>query len=425
MKRLHGIALPHRKHTEVKKTESIPLAALIRIPMLMHMGTPCEPLVKAGETVTLGQKIGAAQGNFSAPIHASVSGTVKAVTRFQVATGEIVPCVEIVPDGQQTLCADCKPPVISNREELIEAVRESGCVGLGGAGFPTHVKLSAKQKIDMLILNGAECEPFLTADCRLMVEQPEEILGGIRLLMQHMKIKETRIGIEANKPAAIKLLADLCEQEKHISVVPLPPVYPQGAEKVLVFHTCGRVVPEGKIPADVGVLVMNVSTCAFIYRYSQTGIPLTERVVTVDGDAVSHPCNLRVPIGTPMQALLEYAECDFDAVRQLLSGGPMMGFSLYSPDLPVIKQQNGLLAIGTANKIKPTACIRCGRCMRVCPMNLMPMELERACGIKNIASLKRHHLMLCMNCGCCSYVCPARRPLAETLQLGKTLLKTR
>ncbi len=403
-------------------TECIPLPKLVRIPMQMHMGAPCVPIVKQRDTVTVGEKIGEMQGEFSAPIHSSVSGTVTAVTQYQTINGALVPCIEIEPDGKQTLSPMCSAPVIETKEDLLNAVRASGCVGLGGAGFPTHIKLNAKQKIDMLILNGAECEPYLTTDCRQMIEAPEEILGGVCLLMKLLNIKETRIGIESNKPAAIRQLTEACKEFVDVSVVPLPPVYPQGAEKVLIYHTCGRVVPEGKIPADIGVIVLNISTCAYLYRYSQTGIPLVERVVTVDGDAVNKPCNLRVPIGTPLRDLLKFAECDLESVKQLFSGGPMMGVSLFSLDLPVTKQQNGLLAMKTVKTQKASACIRCGRCMRACPMKLMPMELERAFRTKDIAALESHHLRLCINCGCCSYVCPARRPLAESHQLAKQLL---
>lgn len=425
MKRLNGIHIPHRKHTESRKIEELPLPERVRIPMQMHMGAPCTPAVKVGDAVKVGQLIGSMESNFSAPIHASVSGTVKAISQYQTQNGSLVPCVEIEPDGEQTLCETCVPPVLETKADLIEAVKASGCVGLGGAGFPTHVKLGTDKKIDMLILNGAECEPYLTTDCRQMTEAPDEIIGGVCLLMKLLGIKETRIGIEANKPAAIAQLTEACEEFMDVSVVPLPPVYPQGAEKVLIYHTCGRVVPEGKIPADVGVIVLNVSTCAFLYRYSKTGIPLIDRVVTVDGDAVRRPCNVRVPVGAPIGDLLEFAECDNDAVQQMLSGGPMMGASLYSTEQSVTKQQNGLLALKTAKKVKSTACIRCGRCMRACPMKLMPMELERAYRTKDVESLIAHHVNLCVGCGCCSYVCPAKRPLAESHQLAKTLLPKR
>lgn len=423
MKRLHGIRLPHRKHADSRKIEPIPLPAKVRLPMQMHMGPACTPAVAVKEHVCIGQIIGTASEEGAVPVHASVSGTVTAITTYLTAAGTEVPCVEIEPDGNQTVYAGCQPPKLETKNDLIRAARESGCVGLGGAGFPTYLKLSAKQKLDMLVVNGAECEPYLTSDCRQMVEQPGDVLGGIRLIMKLLKIKECRIGIENNKPAAVKLLAYGAAADENIKVVPLPPVYPQGAEKVLIFHTCGRVVPEGKIPADLGVLVLNVSTCAFLYQYSKTGIPLVERVVTVDGPAVKKPCNLRVPVGTPQHDLLTFAECDFDRVKKLLSGGPMMGCALYSDEQPVLKQQNGLVALTKAPSPEPTACLRCGRCMAVCPMKLMPMELERAYKKEDTALLKKLHLPLCMNCGCCSYVCPAKRPLAESHQLAKALLK--
>ncbi len=425
MKRLNGILLPHRKRTESRMTEDLPMPEIVRIPMLMHMGAPCEPCVKPGDPVTVGQKIGSMIHEFSAPIHASVSGKVKAISQYQTQNSKLVPCVEIEPDGLQTLYAGIRPPKLETKEDLIRAVRESGCVGLGGAGFPTHVKLNTTNQIDMLILNGAECEPYLTTDCRLMTEAADEIIGGVCLLMKLLGIKETRIGIEANKPAAIAQLSEACEEFVDVKIVPLPPKYPQGAEKVIVYHTCGRVVPEGKIPADVGVIVMNVSTCAFIYRYSKTGMPLVTRCVTVDGNAVKRPCNLRVPIGAPVGELLEFAECDMDSVHQMLSGGPMMGQALYSTDQPVTKQQNGLLAMKAAKKVHATACIRCGRCMQACPLDLMPMELERGFRTKDVVSLKKHHVHLCMGCGCCSYVCPAKRPLAESIQLAKLLPGTK
>ena len=423
MKRLHGIRLPHRKHAEDRKIEAIPLPKRVRIPMQMHLGPACTPAVAVREHVSVGQIIGTAAADGAVPIHASVSGTVTAIAPFLAPNGTEIPCIEIEPDGKQALYAGCKPPVLETKDDLIRAARESGCVGLGGAGFPTYLKLATKHKIDMLIVNGAECEPYLTSDCRQMVEEPGDILGGIRLVMQLLKIKECRIGIENNKPAAIKLMTYGAAADGNIRICPLPPVYPQGAEKVMIFHTCGRVIPEGKMPAEMGVLTLNVSTCAFLYRYSKTGIPLVERVVTVDGSAVKKPCNLRVPIGTPQADLLKFAECDMERVKKLLSGGPMMGVALYSAEQPVLKQQNGLLALTKAPSPEPSACIRCGRCMAVCPMKLMPMELERACKKENTALLKKLHLPLCMNCGCCTYVCPAKRPLAETNQLAKALLK--
>lgn len=422
MKRLNGIHLPKRKHAEARKTETIPLPDLVRIPMQMHIGKPCTPIVTVGEPVSVGQKIGVPADELTVPVHSSVSGTVTAIADHTTVSGEQIPCIEIKPDGLQKLHSGCEPPVIDTREQFIQAVRESGCVGLGGSGFPTFRKLASAQPIKMLIVNGAECEPYLTADMRQITEKTGDVLGGIRLVMRFLKIKECRVGIEKTQPAALKQIAYAAAADENIMVCPLPALYPQGAEKILIYHTCGRIVPEGKNPADIGVLVMNISTLAFLFRYCKTGIPLIERVVTVDGSAVKKPCNLRVPIGTPQHDLLSYAECNFEKVKQLIGGGPMMGISLYSDEQPVIKQQNGLLALTKALRTEPTACIRCGRCMKACPMNLMPMELARAYQRRDEELLRKLHLGLCMNCGCCSYVCPAKRPLAEENQLAKQFL---
>ena len=422
MKRLNGIHLRHQKLTAGMPLRTVPLPELVRLPMLMHMGAPCIPAVKPKEAVRVGQLIGAADGSFSVPIHASVSGTVRSISVFRTASGKEVPCVDIEPDGQQLIYAGCRPPELNSREDLVKAARDAGCVGLGGAGFPTHVKLGTDKKLTTLIVNGAECEPFLTSDDYQMHEAPEEVIGGIALVMKLLKIKQARIGIETNKPTAITKLSALAADYKGIEVCPLPPVYPQGAEKVLIFHTTGAVIPEGKLPADLGFLTLNVSTCAFLYRYSQTGIPLVERTVTVDGDCVRNPGNYIVPVGTPAQTLLEASNCNFKILHTLLSGGPMMGMPLSSTEMPILKQQNGLLAMRAGKIPQTTACIRCGRCMDACPMRLMPMELDRAYRKQDTAMLRQYHVELCMNCGCCTYVCPAKRPLAQTNQLAKALL---
>lgn len=423
MKRLNGIRLPRLKHAEDQQVVSIPLPEIVRIPMLMHAGVPCRPAVEAGAQVLVGQVIGVADKNQAVPIHASVSGTVTAVSQYHATDGSKVPCIEIEADGEQFLSDDCQPPTLESQADLVHAARVSGCVGLGGDGSLTYEKLDPPEKPHILIVNGAECEPYLTVDSRLMTESADDIVGGIALIMKLLRIKEARIGITADKTAAIKLLTDACAAQKGISVCPLPPLYPQGAEKVLIFHTCGIVIPENQTAADCGVLVLNVSTCAFLYQYSQTGIPLVSRVVTVDGDAVRKPCNLRVPVGTPVHALLEYAGCDFKAVKQLIAGGPMMGVHLRSFETPVLRQQNGLLALTKYQKKKESACMRCGCCMHACPMHLMPMELNRAYQKKDVNMLQSYRVSLCMNCGCCSYVCPAARPLAETNQLAKALLQ--
>ena len=374
--------------------------------------------------MTVGQCIGMSGNDQSAPIHASVSGKVSAILDYRTLSGETVPCIEIRPDDEQILSDSCVPPVLETRDDLITAAKASGCVGFSGSGDLTFRKLAAVKKPKMLIVNGAECEQYLSADNRLMIENPEDAVGGIRLIMKLLKIKEARIGIQTDKPFAIRKMNEAIAGEKGITVCPLPPVYPQGAEKVLVYHTCGVVIPADQTAADQDILVLNVSTCAFLYQYAQTGIPLVERVVTVDGDAVGKPCNLRVPVGTPVRELLEYAACHTDRVKTLLCGGPMMGIVLDTEEACVVKQQNGLTALRrTKANIRESACIRCGRCMRACPMNLMPMELNDAYQRKDPAALQAGHVALCMDCGCCSYVCPAHRQLAEKNQLAKLLLQ--
>lgn len=421
MKRLHTVILPHRKQAEDHKTEKIPLPELVHLPMRMHRGTPASPIVRPGDTVYVGQKIGEAAAPDSVPVHASVSGQVIAVTDYTSLTGETAPCVAIVPDGKQLQDPGIRQPEIRTREEFVKAVQESGCVGLSGSGYPTHIKLQPKKPIDMLIVNGMECEPYLTADCRKMVENPAAVLGGIQCILQMLDIKEARIAIADDKPAAVKILSDACRSIPEIKVCPLRTAYPQGAEKVLVYHINGRVIPENGTAEDVGVIVLNVSTCAFIYRYLKTGMPLVEAVVTVDGDAVRKPGNLRVPIGTPMRNLLAHCGCNFEKLEQMIAGGMMMGLQVPSPDLPVTKTQNGLLAFRKQRRWKESACIRCGACMRACPMGLMPMELERAYLKDKQKLLAKLHVSLCSGCGCCSYVCPAKRPLAENIQLAKSL----
>lgn len=422
MKKLRGIKLNHRKNTENSATVDFPLPASVKIPMSMTMGAPCKPLVKKGDEVKVGQKIGDSDAPFSAPIHSGVSGKVSAVTEYRTAAGAVCQAIEIETDGSQTVSEEVKPPEVTDKAGFIKAVRESGACGLGGAGFPTHIKLATKSPIDTLIINAAECEPYITSDYREMIESPEDIIGGIRLVKESLGIAKAKLAIEANKPEAIKNFTEMAQNDDTIDIVTLPSSYPQGAEKVIIYNCTGRIVKEGELPSDEGVIVMNVSTAAFLYRYFKTGMPLVTRRLTVDGNAVGEPKNIRTVIGTSFHEILEFCKTDIDSVRKLIGGGPMMGMSIPDMDMPVVKTSNALLAFRTYDERVTSACIRCGRCVRVCPFSLMPADIERAYRIKNIEELTKLKVNLCMNCGCCTYVCPANRKLAEINQLAKALL---
>lgn len=422
MKRLNGVRLSHRKGTATSHTVRIPLPEQVTIPMLMNMGAPCTPLVKTGDTVYVGQKIGDTDAFMSVPVHSSVSGTVKAVTDLKLANGNTCKAVTIETDGNQTVSEEVKPPVVHSKEEFIKAIRESGITGLGGAGFPTHIKLNPKTPVDTLIINAAECEPYITSDHRQMLEDPDSIIDGIQTVMKYLKIESAIIGIENNKPDAISLLTQKTSSFPEITVKALPASYPQGAEKVLIYNTVGRIVMEGQLPSDTGAVVLNVSTAAQISHYMKTGMPITERRITVDGDIVAKPCNVFAPIGTAFSEVLAYAQCDTEKLKKLIAGGPMMGACAFDLETPVVKGTNAILAFEKYSEPTVTNCIRCGRCIKACPFNLMPTEMEKAYQKRDIETLKALKVTLCMNCGCCTYACPAGRKLAETNQLAKALI---
>lgn len=422
MNKLNGIRLKHRKNTENSRTEVFPIPKKVKIPMSMTMGAPCIPLVKIGDEVKVGQKIGDSEAAFSAPIHSGVSGKVTAVSDYRTAMGTVCKALEIETDGLQTPSDEIRPPEISDKESFVKAVRESGVCGLGGAGFPTHIKLNPKTPIDTLIINGAECEPYITADYREMIENPDDVIGGIKLVKTQLGIKNAKLAIEANKPEAIKKFTEMADNDDTIDIITLPSSYPQGAEKVIIYNSTGRIVKEGELPSDEGVIVLNVSTVAFIYRYIKTGMPLVSRRLTIDGNAVKEPKNVSVVIGTSFRELLEFCKADIDSLKKVVAGGPMMGMSVPDIDMPVVKTSNALLAFDSYDSNATSACIRCGRCVRVCPLGLMPADIDRAYKIKNIEELKTLKVTLCMNCGSCTYVCPANRKLAETNQLAKALI---
>ncbi len=425
----NGITLAHNKGTQDSATVKIPLPKTVRLPMSQHMGAPCEPCVQKGDRVLVGQKIGDSNAFMSTPLHSSVSGTVTDITDYLLANGRVCKAVTIETDGEQKISPEVYRPVVNSRESFVAAIKQSGCCGLGGAGFPTHIKLNVdtgKTPIDSLVINAAECEPYITSDYRELIERPEDVLDGINKVMKYIGIKKAYVCIENNKPKAIKDFTQRTATRSDISIVTLKASYPQGAEKVVAFSATGRVIGEGELPSAKGIIVMNVSTAGFISRYLKTGMPLVERRLTLDGDALRTPCNVFAPIGTPVSELISFADGSTEAIGKLLSGGPMMGMCLYDFDTPVCKTNNAILAF-TEKAIKPkdeqTACIHCGRCLRACPMKLMPTEIERAYEAKDKERLKKLKVNLCMNCGSCSYVCPAKRNLAETNQLAKEFIR--
>ncbi len=424
-----GVHLDHHKSTANIPTAFMPPPKKVVIPLKQHIGAPCVPAVSVGDEVEVGTLIGSVTGPFCSPVYASVSGKVTKIGDVLLADGSKGAAVEIESDGQMT-SAETVPPRVEKAEDLVEAVKASGLVGLGGAGFPTHIKLtlSPDKPIDTLILNCAECEPYITADHRECLENSWDILNGIYTVKRTLKIHDAFIAVENNKPDVIAHLLEMTSKEfdphNHVHVVALPSKYPQGAEKVTIKAVTGREVPPGKLPADVGVLVMNITSVAFISRYLKTGMPLTSKRITVDGGAVEHPQNVMVPIGTSVSDVLSFVGLKSDPAK-LIMGGPMMGMALSSPDVPVTKTTNALLAFNhkQAKVGKPTACIRCGRCRQNCPMGLLPLSLAKAANRGDTDELRRLSVMTCMECGTCLYNCPAGRKLVQSIRMGKRLVR--
>ena len=425
--KLHGIKVPHKKNTANCVPVRLSVPETVRIPMSMHIGKPAKVAVKRGDTVKVGQLIGEADGFISAPVHSSVSGTVAKIEEMTLSNGAKGQCVVIDTDGEQTVFEGVKPPVVTDLQSFTEAVRQSGAVGLGGAGFPTFVKLSVKDlsKLDAVVINAAECEPYITSDTRTMLDKSGDILNGIKAIKEYLKPNRFIIGIEKNKPGAIKKMQELASQSEGVEVKVLPSSYPQGGEKVLVFNTVGKIIPKGGLPLDVGVIVINVTTLAFIGNYLKTGMPLVNKCVTVDGSAVKEPKNVIAPIGMSIADVLEQSGGTKSEVAKALYGGPMMGLAMPSLDSPILKNTNAITAmdIKEATPPKTTPCIRCGACLNHCPLRLDPREIARAYKLGSVEDLQTLHVDLCMECGCCSYICPAHRPLVQTNKLAKALLR--
>lgn len=405
------------------------------IPLQQHIGAPCEPLVTEGDTVVVGQKIGEGKGFVSAPVHASIAGKVTAIGPYNHSLGRMIPAVTIEAEdnGPENEPKPVQPAGRSLEEftaaDICAAVQEAGIVGLGGATFPTHVKLAPppEKPIDVVVLNGAECEPYLTADHRLMLEQSEEIVSGLKLMLKALGATQGIIGIEANKPDALRVMAQAVEQEENLSVVSLQTKYPQGAEKMLIQVTTRRKVPAGGLPMDVGVVNHNVGTAIAIAQAVRDGRPLTERVVTVTGGGITRPANLMVKIGTLVSEVIDFCGGLKENACKLIIGGPMMGLAQIHADIPVIKGTSGITVLSDEeiciDEIRP--CIKCAKCVEACPMNLLPLFLAQAAEHNQIDRAEKLHAADCFECGCCAYVCPARRPLTQWIRLGKAAVLER
>ena len=425
--KLHGVHVAHHKNTASLKAVAIPTPKEVVIPMNMHIGAPAKPIVKVGDIVLVGQKIAEAGGYISSPVHAPISGKIKKIEDMLASNGSYVPSIVIESDGKMEVSEDVKPIELTDTASFVNAIRESGLVGLGGAGFPTFVKLDVKDlsKIEEVVINCAECEPYITADTRTMIDNIDLVGEGVKLLEKYLGVKKVIFGIEDNKPEAIKCLKQLASDNSIVQVGVVKAVYPQGGEKVLIYHTTGKIVPEGKLPLDVGVVIMNVTTLAMIAKYIQTGMPLVEKVLTVDGGCVKNPQNVIAPIGTPLKEVFDFCGGFSQVPYKVLYGGPMMGIAVPSLDVPVTKTTNAILAFNKkeATLPEPTACIKCGRCINHCPLKLDPVGYARARELNDMESLEKLKVNLCMECGVCSYVCPAKRPLVQNNRLAKAELR--
>lgn len=422
---LKGIKVPHRKDTAGKAAITMAAPKTVTIPTFMHIGTPAALTVKVGDKVKVGTLIAEAEGKISSPVHSSVSGTVKKLGEIILPNGKSAPAVTIESDGLME-AESFTAPTVTSREEFIEAVKASGSVGLGGAGFPTYYKLDVDPKrIDAVIINGAECEPYITSDDYTMVNRAEDIKGGILAMREYLGVKKFVIGIEVNKPEAISAMRAIAQDVPELEVKPLPSVYPQGGEKVLVYHTMGRVIKVGQLPIDQGCIVLNCTTVATIGKYLKDGMPLVSKCVTVGGGAVCEPSNVIVPIGASVEDVFSVAGGFKEQPAKVISGGPMMGITLPGTGYPVTKQTNGLLALTEkeAKLPKTTNCIRCGTCTNTCPFGIAPAEIEKSLRKKDAERLEQLNVNACMECGCCSFVCPANRPLSQTNRLAKLFLR--
>lgn len=428
-----GIHPPEYKDfSEHKPIEMMPLPQQVVVPLVQHIGAPCKPVVKVGDKVKVGQKIGEAGGFVSAPIHAPVAGTITKVAKLEVSDGQLVDCIVIENDGtddwDSSLEAHASLDEVSAKE-IVEIVREAGIVGLGGAGFPTHVKLSPPPEliIDSVILNGAECEPFLTCDHRLMLEYSEKVVKGLLALMKAVSAAKGYIAIESNKPDAIETMQAAVRDYPHLEVVTLETKYPQGAEKQLIAAVLGREVPSGKLPMHVGVIVNNIHTAYAVAEAVFEGKPLVQRVVTVSGSVVKNPKNLMVRLGTSFQELIDYCGGFSAEPAKVIKGGPMTGFAQYRLDVPVGKRVSGIIALSAAETDleEEGPCIKCARCVDACPAFLMPNQLDKLSRRGEFDKAQELGALDCIECAACTFVCPAKRMIIQSIKLAKNEIRAK
>ena len=429
---LGNTKIPHHKNTADMKPVRMPPPKEVLLSMSQNIGAPADPVVKVGDHVKIGQLVADSKSPISSPIYSSVSGTVTGIETYMRNDGKSIPALRIQSDGLMTVIDGIVPPTVTDFQSLISAVRSSGVVGLGGAGFPTAIKMNATHvgKVHTIILNGSECEPYITVDHRTMIDDADDIRYGIELFKSFVPgIKNFIIGIEKNKPSCISKLKEVFSDDDTVAVRPLPLLYPQGTEKVLIHTLTKLTVPEGKLHADVGVLVVNVTTVAAIARYVKTGMPFVERHVTVDGSAIKSPMNVIAPLGTHIRDLIEFTGGFKEEPAKVIFGGPMTGTAVHSLDEPIVKATNAVLAFAKRDTVtKPsTACIHCGKCVESCPHMLEPTSFSKALEIDDrndrLARLEELRINLCIECGCCSYVCPASRPLVENNKIAKSFVR--
>lgn len=428
-----GIHPPeHKELTEHKPIVKLDAPKLVVLPLRQHIGAALEPLVKVGERVYMGQKIADSDQFVSAPVHSSVSGKVLKIEEYFHPSGQKTPAVFIENDGKDEPDPSIQPKGDYRKlspSDIAKAARQAGLVGMGGAGFPTHIKLMPPKdkKVEYLIINGAECEPYLTSDHRVMLEEGEEVLCGLKIMMHNFGITKAYLAIEENKMDAVQHMQKLLNGDNSIEICVLKTKYPQGSEKHLIKAVSGREVPRGKLPIDVGAVVNNIDTCTALARVIKTGMPLIRRIVTVSGLGVKEPCNVEARIGTDFQTLFDAAGGLKEDVKKIIMGGPMMGIAQYDLRTPVVKGTSGLLALLEKEVIweKEMPCTRCAKCVDGCPMGLMPLYLSAYSKKEDYDKMLKYHITDCIECGSCSYVCPSRKNPLQRIRIGKQLTMQR